>query len=59
MVVNGVETSDVYEAGDKLWFVCDNDVDEELLPVCDSRLESIKFLVFLFLRWLDPLEVMR
>lgn len=52
IVVKGDGTWDVYEIGDKL--LCDDEVDEELLPVCESRVLSIKFFVFLFLRCVDP-----
>lgn len=52
IVVKGDGTWDVYEMGDKL--LCDDEVDEELLPVWESRVFSIKFFVFLFLRCAAP-----
>lgn len=57
IVVNGDGTWDVWEIGDKFWAGCNDGVDEELLPFCDSMLESIKFFEFLFLRWVVPIEL--
>lgn len=56
IVFKGDGTWDVWEMGDKFWAGCDEGVDEELLPFCDSMLESIKFFVFLFLREVDPIK---
>lgn len=59
IVVKGDGTWGVYGTGDK-WLGCDaGGEDDELLPVWCSMFESIKFFVFLFLRWVVPFEPMR